>query len=94
MRLNAGQVRLINEHIHRYFGPGSRVWLFGSRVDDGKRGGDVDLYVEAEDPDFDSELKCRIALEEELDLHVDLVVRRSGRNHPIHEIAKREGIRL
>ena len=44
-------------------GPHARIWLFGSRVDDSRRGGDVDLYVEPESvPSLESSLLCKSAL--------------------------------
>ncbi len=94
MRLTPEQTRLITDRIHRYFGAEARVWLFGSRVEDGRRGGDVDLYVEADHPELLPELRCKISLEEALDLHVDLVVKRPGQEHPIHHIAKSQGVSL
>jgi predicted nucleotidyltransferase len=94
MRLTQQQASLIASRIRQYFGTNARVWLFGSRVDDKRKGGDVDLYVEPEHTDLDSEMKCRMNLEDELDLHVDLVISRAGRDEPIYRIAKREGVRL
>ncbi len=40
------------------------------------------------------ELLCRIAIEESLDLHVDLVVNDHQDSKPIFTIAKGSGIRL
>ncbi len=48
MRITDEQRRAALEEIRRMFGAASRVWLFGSRADDNARGGDVDLYVEAQ----------------------------------------------
>ncbi len=45
MRLSERDVQVIKEAVSRWFGPNSRVYLFGSRVDDQRRGGDIDLYV-------------------------------------------------
>ena len=94
MRLTKQQTSLISGCVRKYFGAGANVWLFGSRVDDRRRGGDVDLYIEPERTDLMSELKCKLSLEDELDLHVDIVIGRPGKVNPIYDIAKTEGVRL
>jgi len=50
MRLTDDQVRIIKARAAECFGPNAHVWLFGSRVDDDARGGDIDLYVELAEP--------------------------------------------
>jgi len=94
MRLTLSQTQLITDGVHRHFGAQAKIWLFGSRTDDCKRGGDVDLYVETDRPELLRELRCKISLEEALDLHVDLVVKKPGQSHPIHAIARAEGVLL
>ncbi len=47
MRLTTRQRELIFERIRHHLGADVQSWLFGSRMDDDARGGDVDLYVEA-----------------------------------------------
>jgi len=94
MRLTPRQRQVILTSAARYFGARARVWLFGSRTDDRRRGGDVDLYIEPEHSDLIAELRCKAQLEEALDLHVDLVVRRPGPDRPIEKIARGAGIRL
>lgn len=78
MRLTPEQIALILRVVADQTGPGARVALFGSRVDDSRRGGDVDLLIE-NDPPL-SGMQCagiRLRLEAELFLPVDiLVVRR------------------
>jgi len=48
MRLTPDQAQITKNTIARVLGAESRVWLFGSRVDDDLRGGDIDLLVETE----------------------------------------------
>jgi predicted nucleotidyltransferase len=79
MRLTPHETRAIRACAARHFGEGAKVRVFGSRVDDTRRGGDIDLHVEAETPELASlanelhfldELKSLIG-----DQKVDLVVR-------------------
>ncbi|MDO8413546.1 MAG: hypothetical protein Q7S51_07145 [Gallionellaceae bacterium] len=39
MRLTPSQIEVIKQEAEHYFGSGAQVWLFGSRVDDTKKGG-------------------------------------------------------
>ncbi len=95
MRITATQRAAIRSATTEYFGPQVQVWLFGSRADDAKRGGDVDLYVEpAQENTLISTLRCKIALEDSLDLHVDLIVKEPGKDKPIYQLAKTKGVRL
>lgn len=94
MRLDKQQTRIIKSVVAREFEPDARIWLFGSRADDTRLGGDVDLYVETRHPELLRELRCRIGIEDAIDLHVDLIVADPGDNRPIARIAKKEGILL
>ncbi len=48
MRLTPDQVHAIKETAATVLGAGARVVLFGSRVDDAKKGGDIDLLFETD----------------------------------------------
>lgn len=45
MRLSSEQRQVIVETVHQIFDTATEVCLFGSRADDGQRGGDIDLLV-------------------------------------------------
>ena len=45
MRLTRYEVTSIKESFHQVFGDGE-IYLFGSRVDDKSKGGDIDLFIE------------------------------------------------
>ena len=95
MRLTPDQADTIRQRIRGCMGPQARIWLFGSRVDDSRRGGDVDIYVEPElAPSLESRLMCKSALADALDLNVDLIVQQPGRDLPIYRIAKQSGVPL
>ena len=95
MRLSTSQIETIRDAAQQHFGTDASVWLFGSRVDDTKRGGDVDLYVESTRKNtLLSALRCKIALEDSLDLRVDLIVKEPGKDKPIFRLAKTRGVQL
>ncbi len=77
------------EYFYLHFGEEARVWLFGSRVNDSKRGGDVDLFVQPDGPvdRFMLRMNCLSDLEEGLPFPVDLVVEDSARNLAIYHIS-------
>ena len=67
----------------RNFGSNARVWLFGSRVEEQRAGGDIDLYVEPEiqDPDELVEAKLHFLMELHKKLgeqKIDVVIRRAA----------------
>ncbi len=95
MRLSVNQQQNILQTLYQNFGATTKVWLFGSRVDDSRRGGDVDLYVETnKGSTLLTKLRCKMALEELLDLPVDLIVKDQTKDDPIYKIAKKAGVQL
>lgn len=94
MRLTPQQAQCITQSVHRHLGENARTWLFGSRLHDEQRGGDVDLYVEADQQSLMHEVRCKLQLKEALDMPVDLIVRPPGDSTPIAQIAKTEGVPL
>jgi predicted nucleotidyltransferase len=99
MRLTEQQKNSIITACRRYFGD-VPCWLFGSRVHDDKRGGDIDLYLETQETDMNKLLAAKlaflVALDRELgEQKIDLIIHRANSDIlPIHRIAKETGIRL
>jgi predicted nucleotidyltransferase len=99
MRLSQSYVEIIRQAAHDVFGPDAVVRLFGSRVDDAKRGGDVDLHVELPhgfegDPErwkFVSDVQERADDER----RIDVVIHHAGQPlRWIDDVALRDGIVL
>lgn len=75
------------------------LWLFGSRADLSKRGGDIDLYVESSIKDPQQIIKSKSTFLTKLymtigEQKIDVVVKFDDTNLLIYKIAKKEGIQL
>lgn len=101
MRLSDQQRQIIVTGVANIFGPNAAVWLFGSRADDARRGGDIDLLIRTDNPDIEANNRAEIALltwlyqqlgEQKIDILLDYP---NWLQRPlILDIAQREGIRL
>ena len=79
MRLSPAQSRVILHCIRQQFGADANVMLFGSRLDDAARGGDVDLLVEsATQATLRQRAIVTMALEKALELPVDILALQRG----------------
>ncbi len=103
MRVTSEQLIIIKTLVSRYFGEDAGLWLFGSRADDSKKGGDYDFLIETSMNDADAIVARKIDLLVDLqntspfeDEKIDIVVKRrfSPFVMPIYAIAKSEGVQL
>lgn len=96
MRLSSEEKASIKHVVAEVFGADAEVRLFGSRVDDSKRGGDVDLYVipARRDELYMKRVTCLGELERALMYPVDLVVAEPEASRPIDRIALKTGVML
>lgn len=101
MRLTPEQIAIIRQTAEEAFGPGVRVWLFGSRVDDQARGGDIDLLIRP--PQFPTEARAECEhllhfhalLERKLgERKIDVLIEKPSDPRPIVHIAHEQGVEL
>ena len=99
MRLSSIEINAIKSETVQQFGAYARVFLFGSRVDDSQRGGDIDLLVNLPQP---QDHKVRLALRMNARLQMRLGVQKidivlldpQTAQLSIHHAALRTGIDL
>ena len=99
MRLTPAQIDTIKSTAQEVLGQGVQVTLFGSRVHDDQKGGDVDLMVEVlqavQEPAL---MAARLASRVSRSMHgrkVDVLLKAPNLlEQPIHRIASQEGVRL
>jgi len=97
MRLTQENIILIKNSVKEIFDENSKIFLFGSRIDDQKKGGDIDLYIETEMKNdvLQKKLKLINSLHKILgEQKIDIVINNFSGNKYIYEVARSEGIQL
>ncbi|MDN5869902.1 MAG: nucleotidyltransferase domain-containing protein [Nitrococcus sp.] len=96
MRLSEEQIAAIRDVVRQEVGLEARVRVFGSRLDDARRGGDLDLFVEVNRPvENPAWLSARISARLTRRMHgrdVDVVLSAPNlQRRFVHVVAEREG---
>lgn len=101
MRLSPQQIACIKNTAQFVWGENAKVRLFGSRVDDQRRGGDIDLYIEGVDLPLPSQLETKVQFLVQLkrqigDQRIDVVFAPSPGQavQPVHLMAQKTGVPL
>jgi hypothetical protein len=95
MRLTAYEIKSIKESFLDVFEEGS-ISLFGSRVDDAQKGGDIDLYIQTpkEKATLENKIKFLVMLKEKIgEQKIDVILSRDT-TRLIEEEALKNGIAL
>ena len=95
MRLSKKYIETIKKYFKEFFQNGE-IYLFGSRVDDTKKGGDIDLYfvLQAHSNLFEKKIKCISRVKRDLGEQKIDIVFNTDSNRLIEKEALRWGIKL
>lgn len=101
MRISTLDAIAIEVSFRKYWLPNDSLWIFGSRVDLTKKGGDIDLYIETNATTIDQAFKMKQDFLIELvnnigEQKIDIVLNMLHFPHhkDIHVVAKNEGIKI
>lgn len=95
MRLSPNYQEIIKKYFVEFFGTGE-IYLFGSRVDDSKKGGDIDLYFVLKEHSnlFEKKLKFLSRVKRELGEQKIDIVFNTDNSRLIEKEAIQWGIKL
>ena len=95
IRLKDEEIEIIKEVAIDIFGEDAKVYIFGSRVDLTKKGGDIDIFIETQkEVSLNQKIDFLAKLElKGIERSVDVLIKAKNRdNKPIFEEAKRTGV--
>lgn len=95
MRLTDNEVKALRESFYQVFESGN-IYLFGSRVDDSLKGGDIDLYIQTDkkNANLDKKLDFLVSVKEKIgDQKIDVIISKDS-NKLIEKEALQTGILL
>ena len=96
VRLTDEEIKKIKELAKTHFNS-EDVYIFGSRADLNKRGGDIDIYLETTEKENIFKKKINFLTEFELEFgmqKIDLIINNFTKDKEIFKIAKETGIKL
>ncbi len=97
MRLKKEYIDYIKRSAIDLFGKDAKVYLFGSRINESRKGGDIDIYVETnlKKNIFDKKIELLKRLHDKMgEQKIDIVINNHTTQKYIYEIARQEGIAL
>jgi predicted nucleotidyltransferase len=96
MRLTPAQIATIQSTAQAVLGGDAQVWLYGSRLDDQRKGGDIDLLIESsQKASIMNRAKIKYQVETALQLPVDILMVQTGQAaSPFETIARKRAVSL
>ena len=96
VRLSAKVIKVVKEKAKEIFGKDVRVILFGSRVNEKARGGDIDLYIMVTDKNdlFNKELRFLAAVKKQIGSQKIDVIFNKDKKRIVEREALKKGIAL
>jgi len=96
MRLQKFEIEAIKSTAQFIFGMQTIVTLFGSRIEDDKKGGDIDLYIEPENRDnlYEKKIQFLIKLKSIIGFQKIDVVMAQDISRLVEVEAKTKGVQL
>lgn len=92
MRLNENEISVIKSVVKK-IDPNAEVKLFGSRTDDNKKGGDIDLLIISDRIKFSEKISILIKLKEKIgEQKIDILI--YNPDNAFHKIAYNDGVSL
>lgn len=93
MRLTNLEIQAIEKAIYS-LDHDAAIYLFGSRVDDRQKGGDIDLVVLSKNLRYSDKIKIKKKIFEDIDEQkIDLIIARDDAD-PFVRLALEQGVRL
>src|SRR5208283_155472 len=97
MRITSSEQEIIKLYVKKHFGSNADVYIFGSRVNNNKKGGDIDLYLTTDIPSSDivrRKISLLVDMEKAIgEQKIDIVINNHTKQKPIYEIAEKEGVK-
>jgi hypothetical protein len=101
IRLTTHDISKLKDAFVEYFTEDDSLWVFGSRVDLNKKGGDIDLYIETTIEDYDIAIDKKLAFSSKLkrligDQKIDIILNHihSSYELPIYQVPKSQGVKI